>query len=171
LHLSRSLRKTIRTHDWITTLDTDFEGVIGGCRVNRKPRWITDELVTSLRVLKQVGWAHTVEVWDHNQLIGGLFGIAVGGVFIMESAFHRTPDAAKVAIADLARRAEAGGIALLDTEVKSSYTIQLGALPMPREDYLIHLETPRKPPAIAATRKRARYLLDGRHMPDQSHSS
>jgi leucyl/phenylalanyl-tRNA--protein transferase len=161
VHLSRSLRRTIRAHDWTTTLDTAFDAVIAGCRGDREPRWITDELIAALIALKHAGWVHTVEVWDDGQLIGGLFGCAVGSVFIMESAFHRTPDAAKVAIADLGRRAQASSITLLDTEVKSPYTLQMGAFPMPREEYLTHLETSTAPAAIQLGRKHTRYLLDG----------
>jgi leucyl/phenylalanyl-tRNA--protein transferase len=108
-----------------------------------------------------MGWVHTVEVWDDDQLVGGLFGCAVGSVFIMESAFHRAPDAAKVAIADLAGRAAASGIALLDAEVKSTYTLLLGAHAMPRADYLIHLGTTAKPPIIQGGRKNANRLLGG----------
>jgi leucyl/phenylalanyl-tRNA--protein transferase len=160
LHVSRSLRKSIRARDWTTTLDADFDGVIAGCRGDREPRWITDELVAALRELKEAGWVHTIEVWDANQLIGGLFGCAVGSVFIMESAFHRTADAAKVAIVDLARRAGPSGITLLDTEVKSDYTLRLGALPMPRKDYLIELKSRTGPVAIQDDRQHARCLLE-----------
>ncbi len=74
LHLGHSLRQTIRRNDWVTTLDAEFDGVIAGCRGDRKPRWITDELVEALRALKQAGWVHTAEVWNDDQLIGGLFG-------------------------------------------------------------------------------------------------
>jgi leucyl/phenylalanyl-tRNA--protein transferase len=160
VHLSRSLRKTIRSHDWETTLNADFDGVIAGCRGDREPRWITDELVEALRKLQHAGWVHTIEVWDDDRLIGGLFGCAVGSVFIMESAFHAAPDTAKVAIADLAHRARGGEITLLDTEVKSDYTVHLGASPMPREDYIARLETGAGPGAIECGRRRARYLLD-----------
>ncbi|HUA31134.1 MAG TPA: leucyl/phenylalanyl-tRNA--protein transferase [Streptosporangiaceae bacterium] len=160
LHLNRSLRRTIRDHDWSTTLDTDFDGVIAGCRAGREPRWITDQLVAVLRALKDAGWVHTVEVWSGgDELIGGLFGCVVGGVFIMESAFHRASDAAKVAIADLARRAAGGGITLLDTEVKSDYTVQMGAIPMPRDDYRAHLASTDGPGTVQAGRRRARDLL------------
>jgi leucyl/phenylalanyl-tRNA---protein transferase len=162
VHLSRSLRQTIRGHDWFTTLDTDFDGVIAACRGDRKPRWITDELVAALRALKHAGWVHTIEVWSGGQLIGGLFGCAVGNAFVMESAFHRAPDAAKVAIADLARRAEGSRITLLDTEIKSDYTLRLGASPMPREDYVPRLEGGAGPGVIESGRKRAQDLLDGK---------
>jgi leucyl/phenylalanyl-tRNA--protein transferase len=167
--MSRSLRKSIRTHDWVTTLDADFDGVIDGCRGDREPRWITDELMAALRALKEAGWVHTVEVWSDDRLIGGLFGCAMGSVFIMESAFHRTSDAAKVAIADLAVRAGASGITLLDTEVKNDYTLQLGAQPMSREDYVAELGTRAGPTEIQADRRYAQHLLSNFAQPLSAH--
>jgi leucyl/phenylalanyl-tRNA---protein transferase len=160
VHLTRSLRRTIHGHDWTTTLDNDFDGVIAGCRGDREPRWITDELIAALRALKQAGWVHTIEVWAGDQLIGGLFGCAVGRVFVMESAFHRMTGAGKVAIADMARRAQGSGIVFLDTEVKSAYTIQMGARPVSREAYLLQLETSTGLATIHVGRKSARYLID-----------
>jgi leucyl/phenylalanyl-tRNA--protein transferase len=160
VHLSRSLRRTIRVHDWITTLDADFDGVIAGCRIGREPCWITDELVAALRALKDAGWVHTVEVWESGQLIGGLFGMAVGNVFIGESAFYREPDASKVAIADVASRARGGGMTIVDAEIKSTHTLQLGACPMSREDYLLHLESRTRAAAIQTGSRRAGDLLE-----------
>jgi leucyl/phenylalanyl-tRNA---protein transferase len=139
----------------------DFDGVIAGCRGDREPRWITDELVAALRALKYAGWVHTIEVWADDQLIAGLFGCAVGSVFVMESAFNHASVAAKVAIADLAGRAGGSGITLLDTEVKSNYTVRLGASPISREDYLIHLGTRTGSGTIQVGRKRTQYLLVG----------
>jgi leucyl/phenylalanyl-tRNA--protein transferase len=160
IRISRSLRRTIRTSDWATTLDADFDGIIAGCRGDRKPRWITDELVVVLLTLKDAGCVHTVEVWEGEQLVGGLFGCVAGSVFVMESAFHRVPDASKVAIVDLAWRARDGGITLLDTEVKSNYTIQLGACPMPRQEYLTHAGADPGPVTIRGGRQSARRLLE-----------
>jgi leucyl/phenylalanyl-tRNA---protein transferase len=160
VHLGRTVRKSIRSNDWHTTVDRDFEGVMNGCRGDREPRWMTDELIEALRVLATANWVHTIEVWDGSELIGGLFGCAVGGVFIMESAFHRRPDAAKVAVADLAARAADGSITLLDTEVKSDYTVRMGALAMPREEYLTHLFPADQPGSIRSERRCAQYLLD-----------
>ena len=120
---------------------------------------MTGELIHALRVLAAAGWVHTVEVCDGSQLIGGLFGCAVGSVFIMESAFHRKPDAAKVAIADLASRVAGGGGTLLDTEVKSDYTVRMGAFPMPREEYLAHLRARRGPGTVRSGRRSAHDLL------------
>lgn len=159
VRLGRSLRRSIRDSDWHTTLNTDFDGVMAGCRGDREPRWMTDDLIEALRVLATAGWVHTIEVWDGSDLIGGLFGCAVGGVFIMESAFHRAPDAAKVAVADLASRVAGGSITLLDTEVKSDYTVRMGAFAMSREDYLARLRARNGPGVVRGGRRAARDLL------------
>jgi leucyl/phenylalanyl-tRNA--protein transferase len=159
VHLGRAARRSIRTNDWQTTLDTDFDGVIAGCRRDREPRWLTDELVESLRVLAEANWVHTVEVWEDSELIGGLFGCSAGSVFVMESAFHARPDAAKVAVADTASRVADAGITLLDTEVKSDYTVRMGAFAMPRRDYLSHLSACSGTGLIRGDRRSARYLL------------
>jgi len=160
VHLGRTLRRSIRGSGWHTTLDQDFDGVMAGCRGDREPRWMTDELIGALHVLADAGCVHTVEVWDRGDLVGGLFGCAVGGVFVMESAFHRVPGAAKVAVADLACRVAGSGITLLDTEVKSDYTVRMGAFAMPRDDYLAHLRARARPGAIHSGRRDVRDLLD-----------
>jgi len=120
-------------------VDADFEGVLAACRGDREPRWITDDLVVALRDLHAAGWVRSIEVWDGDRLIGGLFGCALAGVFVMDSAFHREPEAAKVAIADLARRAAGGGISLLDTQVRTEYTVRMGAFALSRAEYLAQL--------------------------------
>ncbi|HLH58254.1 MAG TPA: leucyl/phenylalanyl-tRNA--protein transferase [Streptosporangiaceae bacterium] len=159
VHMGRTLRKVIRGSDWVTTLDRDFDGVIANCRADRFPRWITDEMVVALRVLYEAGWLHTAEVWSGGELIGGLFGCVIGNVFIMESAFHTVPHAAKVAIVDLASRASRSGLTLLDAEVKTDYTVRLGAVPMPRDDYLIQLGTSAQPKAVYAGPESVHRLL------------
>ena len=139
IRIGRTLRRTIRNSGWTTTLDADFDGVIAGCRGDREPRWITDELVAVQRALRDAGWTRTIEVWDGGQLIGGLYGCIVGRAFILDSAFRLRPDAAKVAIAAAGHRAAAGGFALLDAQVRTEYTVRMGASPMPRADYLAEL--------------------------------
>lgn len=140
VRLGRTSRRTLRNSAWTTTVDTDFDGVIRACRGEREPRWLTDELISALRELWGARWVRTVEVWDDTRLVGGLFGCALAGVFIMDSAFHVEPEAAKVAIADLGRRAAGGGITLLDTQVRSEYTVRMGAREMPRDEYLERLK-------------------------------
>ena len=145
VHLGRTSRRTLRASSWTTTVDTDFDAVIAGCRGDREPRWITDELVAALRVLHDRGWVRTVEVWDGGRLVGGLFGCALDGVFVMDSAFHVEPEAAKAAIADLARRAAPGGTTLMDAQVKTDYTVRMGAHALPRHEYLDSIGPSRAP--------------------------
>jgi leucyl/phenylalanyl-tRNA--protein transferase len=136
IHLHRSVKSTIRRSSLVTTTDADFDGVISCCADQRTPRWITDEFINAIRILHRQRWIRTVEVWDDDRLVGGLFGFALEGTFIMASAFHRASNAAKIAIADLARRVEGGAITLLDTEIRSEYTVRMGARAMSRADYL-----------------------------------
>jgi leucyl/phenylalanyl-tRNA--protein transferase len=159
LRLGRSARRSIRMSDWATTLDRDFDGVMAGCRGTREPRWMTDDLIAALRVLVGLGRVHTAEVWRGSELVGGAFAMTVGHVLIMESAFRREPDAAKVAIADLIVRASAAGYRVFDTEVRSDYTVRMGAVPLPRAEYLGYLGREVTLSPIPAERREAAYLL------------
>ncbi|HEY3871337.1 MAG TPA: hypothetical protein VGM10_23455 [Actinocrinis sp.] len=157
--LGRTSRRTLRTSTWTTTVDADFDGVIAGCRGDREPCWITDELVAALRVLRNRGWVRTVEVWDGDRLVGGLFGCALDGVFVMDSAFHVEPEAAKAAIADLARRLAPGGTTLMDAQVKTDYTVRMGAHAMPRHEYLDCIGTSRASGALVGGTHAVRDLV------------
>ena len=160
LHIGRTLRRAIRDCGWTTTVDADFAGVMAGCRGHREPRWLTDELIAVHDELRDQGTTRTVEVWEGSRLIGGLFGRSLGKVFIMDSAFHAKPHASKVAIADLGARAAQAGYALLDAQVKTEYTVQLGAIPVPSHEYLAQLG--QADPGVIDTRARAAYSLLGR---------
>jgi leucyl/phenylalanyl-tRNA--protein transferase len=106
------------------------------CRAGREPRWFTDALLESMVNLHEEGWAHSIEVWQDGDLIGGALGVGVGSVLSGDSMFSRHPDAARIAVADMgARFAEAGGT-LIDAQWDSPFLRSLGAEPMPREDYL-----------------------------------
>jgi leucyl/phenylalanyl-tRNA---protein transferase len=159
VRLGRTSRRSLRNSTWTTTVDTDFEGVIAGCRADREPCWLTGGLVSALRDLWEAGWVRTIEVWDGARLIGGLFGCALAGVFIMDSAFHLDPEAAKVAIADLGRRTAGGGISLLDTQVRTEYTVRMGAREMPRDEYLDRLDVYKGQGAVDGGLGYARDLL------------
>lgn len=137
LHIQRSLAKQLRNKvEWTTTLDTCFERVVHQCRVGREPRWLTDELVASLRVLHEAGHAHSVEVWEGDELVGGTFGVRIGGVFSADSQFTLRSGAAKVAIACLVRRvADSGGVAV-DVQHDGDHARLIGAVPVPRTRYL-----------------------------------
>jgi leucyl/phenylalanyl-tRNA--protein transferase len=136
-HLSRSLARRLRNRlQWSTSLDRQFERVVRECRGDRTPLWLTDELIASLVRLHDLGHAHSVEVWEDGELIGGVYGLQVGSVFSMDSMFFHRPDASKVAVTDLAARfAEAGG-ELLDAQRDSPHVHSLGCVLVPREQYV-----------------------------------
>lgn len=139
--VSRSLLRTIRRCGWRTTVDRAFDDVIEACAA--RPRvegtWITRSMRKAYRRLHRLGWAHSVEVWDGDRLVGGLYGVQVGAVFTGESMFHSETDASKVALVDLARRfADAGG-ALIDVQLVTPHLASLGAVAVPRDDFLQRL--------------------------------
>ncbi|HEV7649884.1 MAG TPA: hypothetical protein VGP26_17190 [Actinophytocola sp.] len=137
LHLQRSLRKQLRNKvEWTTTLDACFGRVVRQCRVGREPRWLTDRLVASLARLHEAGHAHSVEVWDGDELVGGTFGVRVGGVFSADSQFTVRSGAAKVAVACLARRMAGSGGVAVDVQHDGDHARLLGAVPVPRAEYL-----------------------------------
>ncbi|WP_261556290.1 leucyl/phenylalanyl-tRNA--protein transferase [Frankia tisae] len=136
VRVNRSLRKRLRTCGWTTTVDESFVEVVRGCQRDGTSGWITDELIDGYTRLHTLGWAHSLEVWDGDELVGGVYGVGVGGVFAGESMFHTRTDASKVALADFdARFAAAGGV-LLDVQMTTDHLVSLGALEIPRADYL-----------------------------------
>ena len=139
-HLSRSLARRLRNGlSWSTSLDQGFERVVRECRGDRVPLWLTEELIASLVRLHELGHAHSVEVWEDGDLIGGVFGLRIGSVFSMDSMFFQRPGASKVAVSDLAARfAQAGG-ELLDAQRDSPHVRDLGGILMPREQYVRRL--------------------------------
>jgi leucyl/phenylalanyl-tRNA--protein transferase len=137
VRLQRSLRQQLRNKvDWTTTLNACFDRVVEHCRAGREPVWLTDRLVDGLRALHRAGHAHSVEVWDGDELVGGTFGVRVGGVFSADSQFMLRSGAAKVAVACLVRRvADAGGVAV-DVQHDGHHAQLIGAVPVPRAEYL-----------------------------------
>ncbi len=140
VRIQRSLAKQLRNRvDWTTTLDACFERVVALCRAGREPRWLTDRLVASLRRLHEAGHAHSVEVWEDGELVGGTFGVRIGGVFSADSQFTLRSGAAKVAVACLVRRvAQSGGVAV-DVQHDGDHARLIGAVPVPRAEYLAML--------------------------------
>lgn len=139
LHVSRSLRQRIRRCGWTTTVDAAFRTVVAACAEDRgdeQGSWITVAMARAYGRLHQLGWAHSVEVWDGSRLVGGLYGVQVGGVFTGESMFHREPDASKVALVDLAARFRAAGGRILDVQLTTEHLASLGAADVPRARYL-----------------------------------
>jgi leucyl/phenylalanyl-tRNA--protein transferase len=142
VHLGRNVRKQLRRgHQW-TTADTAFDQVAEQCRAGREPRWLNDTLLESLIALHEKGWAHSAEVWEDGELVGGAFGVAVGPVLSGDSMFARRPEAARIAVADLAARFAAAGGELIDAQWDSPFLRSLGATPMPRQEFLGRLTGP-----------------------------
>ncbi len=142
LRVTRSLRQRLRRCGWATTVDRAFEEVVDACarRPGGEGTWIGRDMRHAYGRLARLGWAHSVEVWDGDELVGGLYGVAVGGCFTGESMFHRSTDASKVALADLvARWAEAGG-AFIDVQMPTEHLRSLGAVELERATYLAWLE-------------------------------
>ncbi|WP_417308886.1 leucyl/phenylalanyl-tRNA--protein transferase [Devosia sp.] len=137
-HLSRSLRKTLRSHSYQIRVDTDFAAVIEGCATagtDRQSTWINDDIRQLYGALFDRGVAHTVEVWDGEALVGGLYGLSIGAAFFGESMFHRKTDCSKIAMAHLLERLSAGGYQLLDTQFITDHLRTFGAIEIPRADY------------------------------------
>lgn len=138
LRTSRSLRQRLRRSGWETTVDQAFETVVAACAERYRPEgtWIIPEMRAAYLRLHRLGHAHSLEVWRGQELVGGLYGVSVGGVFTGESMFHHATDASKVALVDLVDRlAEAGG-RLVDVQLVTEHLASLGARPMPRREYL-----------------------------------
>jgi leucyl/phenylalanyl-tRNA--protein transferase len=139
-HISRSLAKTIRSARFKITYDVDFKGVVKGCAA-RDETWINDMLETLYGQLHLGRMARSVEVWDGADLVGGVFGITLGGAFFGESMFSTRKDASKVALAYLVDRLNIGGFALFDTQFITPHLASLGGLEIPRADYRERLES------------------------------
>ena len=134
-HVSRSLRRTLRSGRFNVTLDTDFAAVITAC-ADREETWINDELERAMLALHASGHAHSIEVWSEEQLVGGLYGVKLGRAFFGESMFSRMRDASKVALAWLVARLKVGNLTLLDCQFMTDHLASLGAVSIPRETYV-----------------------------------
>lgn len=147
----RSVRQAIRQNGWSFAVDRNFRGVMRACAEEtpqRQGTWITDDFVESYCELHRRGHAHSIEVYEGATLIGGLYGVTLGGFFGGESMFHRKTDASKAAVAHLVERCNAGGFRLLDAQVPTPHLERLGAVRITRREYLqrlkIALEVPAK---------------------------
>ena len=139
-HESRSLRRTRRLGRFEVTLDRAFPAVVAGCADRPEGTWITSDITHGYRTLHRLGWAHSVEVWSGERLVGGLYGVAIGGFFAAESMFHRERDASKVALAELVERLASRGFRLLDVQFRTNHLESLGAIEIPRSEYLRRLD-------------------------------
>jgi leucyl/phenylalanyl-tRNA---protein transferase len=139
-HMSRSLRRTLRSGRFIVTRDRNFAAVISAC-AERPETWINAELERAMIALHGSGHAHSIEVWAADDLVGGLYGVKLGRAFFGESMFSRTTDASKVALAWLVARLKVGNFTLLDCQFMTDHLASLGAVSIPREDYVALLAT------------------------------
>ena len=140
LHVSRSLERSLRKYR--VSFDTNFDGVVAGCAEPDRPHgWITREMQAAYRRLFDLGWVHTVEVWDREgALVGGLYGVAVGGLFAGESMFHAVRDASKVALVRMVEKLRADGAVLFDVQWQTAHLASLGAIEIARAHYIELLE-------------------------------
>ena len=134
LTVARSLRRSLRRYE--IRVDTAFDAVIDACADPRRPgAWINRSVAAAYRRLHQMGWAHSVEAWDDDGLAGGLYGVAIGGLFAGESMFHHRTDGSKVALVGLVERLRSGGGTLLDVQWATPHLVSLGAAAIPRRRY------------------------------------
>jgi leucyl/phenylalanyl-tRNA--protein transferase len=139
LYLSRRLGRTIRSGRFSLTVNRAFRAVIEGCADRAEGTWIIPEMIAAYRRLHEMGHAHSVEAWRGPDLAGGIYGVAIGGLFAGESMFARQSDASKVALAFLMDRLRARGFQLFDIQFLTEHTTHLGAIEIPRRDYLARL--------------------------------
>lgn len=136
--VSKSLAKTLRRHRFDIRVDHDFEATIEACAsegADRDNTWINRTIIDLYGQLFKQGYCHTVEVYDGSELVGGLYGLAIGGAFFGESMFHRRTDASKIALAHLVNRLNAGGFKLLDAQFITPHLASMGAIEISRAQY------------------------------------
>lgn len=137
-HISRSLARRIRAGQFRITLDTAFPSVIDGC-ADRPSTWINSEIRRLFLELYALGQAHALEVWEGGDLVGGVYGVRIGGCFCGESMFSRRTDASKVALAYLVAHLRACGFTLFDTQYLTDHLASLGGIEIPRREYRARL--------------------------------
>ncbi|MEI8014625.1 MAG: leucyl/phenylalanyl-tRNA--protein transferase [Nitrospira sp.] len=160
LHVSRSLKRSLRPGIFTVTLDTCFRDVMQQCAEPRPQypdggTWITAEMLEAYTRLHEQGYAHSVETWQEGELVGGLYGVALGGVFFAESMFTRESDASKVGLVFLVRQLHAWGFCIIDCQQSSPHIKMLGAEEIHRREFLDHLTV-----ALALPDRRGRWEID-----------
>jgi leucyl/phenylalanyl-tRNA--protein transferase len=153
-HLSRRLLRTVLSGQFTVTADRNFAGTIAGCATpvpDRADTWINPQIERLFTDLFRMGYAHSVETWQDGTLVGGLYGVALGGAFFGESMFSFARDASKVALAHLVARLRLGGFRLLDTQFVTEHLAQFGAMEIPRERYKQKLAAVVDKPAVWLT--------------------
>lgn len=156
LHVSRSLRARLRRCGWTSTVDAAFREVVAAC-ADRPPdvgTWITPELARAYERLHHLGWAHSFEVWAAGELVGGMYGVQVGAAFTGESMFHRRTDASKVVLVDAVDRLAEAGAWILDVQLSTPHLASMGAIEVPRQEFLATLAGAVEHPARLACESR-----------------
>jgi leucyl/phenylalanyl-tRNA---protein transferase len=138
-HVPRSLAKLVRQRPFTITCDTAFSDVIHHCSTRRET-WINDKIIALYCELHEMGYAHSVECWNDNQLAGGLYGVSLGRAFFGESMFSHVPNASRIALVHLVDRLKHNGFQLLDTQFVNPHLVQFGVVEIPRNDYLNQLK-------------------------------
>lgn len=142
LHVSRSLAKLLRQQRYQVSFDRDFEAVIQACAAPRRDAdgtWITDDMQNAYTELHARGHAHSVEVWNHGELVGGLYGLAMGQLFFGESMFSRADNASKFGFVTLVKHLQAWGFVLIDCQMATRHLESLGARSIPRQQFANYL--------------------------------
>jgi leucyl/phenylalanyl-tRNA--protein transferase len=142
--MSRRLLRDLHRSDAEIRVNTAFADVVEACAAPRRSEqgtWITPAMMSAYQHLHELGWAHSIEIWQAAKLIGGLYGVAIGKTFFGESMFSKQPNASKIALLFLAKRLQTGDFDILDCQVVSSHLLGLGARSVPRSDFLKTLES------------------------------
>ena len=145
-YISRRLARTIRAGKFRLTINQAFRQVMQGC-AERENTWITADMLEAYTRMHRLGYAHSIEAWRGDELAGGIYGLALGGAFFGESMFHRVSDASNVSLAYLLEYLQFRGFTLFDTQVLTEHTARLGAVLIPRADYLARLKKAQALPA------------------------
>ena len=143
-HVSRRMRRSMRRSTSKVRFNTDFGAVIRACAAPRGAEhgtWITADMIAAYERLHREGWAHSVEVWEDDSLVGGVYGLAIGRVFFGESMFSRAEDASKIALLAISRTMDANKLGLLDCQIVSSHLLSLGASIIPRSEFVAMLDS------------------------------
>src|SRR3989440_3714396 len=134
-HVPHALKRVARKNVFEVKMDQRFGEVIRAC-AKRKDTWINREIIESYERLHELGYAHSIETWQAGKLVGGLYGVAIGGAFFGESMFHRKTDASKIALVALVQHLQAQKFVLLDTQWVTPHLVQFGAIEIPRSQYI-----------------------------------
>src|SRR4051812_24137105 len=140
-HVPHTLAQTVRQRKFDLRINYDFEATMRACMLARPDgSWISEDLIAVYRQLHGLGYAHSVEAWQNDELVGGLYGVSLGGAFFGESMFHRARDASKVALVHLVERLRERKFELLDSQASTAHLQQFGCIEIPAREYLTRLK-------------------------------